>query len=459
MTQQAHFHILHFLRFFRYGFLLCLIPMLQALLHWDLQLFYTALQHDAAILVVCAVISLTLWFVSKFSLSADCIFVDVGFFLKMRQVFSTKSIAAMEISRPIYCRILGASCVTLYFKNYSSTKKFVCFLSKQSAEILAEHLMPTHSDTSVFCPTGFERVAFIMLSANIVTASIFAWMSFGRLQDVLGDDLRFFAWHQISQLELLAAHWLPTGLSVFATIIFLLLSITFLYSFFRTGGFSVCRNGGVIISRGGFITKTERRIFVSCINTCDVRITPTARLLRRYPVYVCAGSFTGGDIPLMMYKKGAEHLPEALLPNFTLPEKKLCVPKRKSPMQYLALPGLIFVLSAALCAVAYSVLPSILPVLLLPLLFGFFTLLISIEAIFKEGICYNENRTISLCYTKLFTRHSVCVFTSDISYTLTENPLSTNDGRCNVTIHLPCRLQYKVRGILQYEAKNLPFTL
>ena len=48
-------HLLDSLRFFRYGFLLCLVPMVQALFRFDMEGLLIALWQDAAILAVCLV--------------------------------------------------------------------------------------------------------------------------------------------------------------------------------------------------------------------------------------------------------------------------------------------------------------------------------------------------------------------------------------------------------------------
>lgn len=54
-------HLLDSVRLFRYGFLLCLVPMAQALLRFDVEGLLLALWQDAAILAVCLALSLALW--------------------------------------------------------------------------------------------------------------------------------------------------------------------------------------------------------------------------------------------------------------------------------------------------------------------------------------------------------------------------------------------------------------
>ena len=97
--------------------------------------------------------------------------------------------------------------------------------------------------------------------------------------------------------------------------------------------------------------------------------------------------------------------------------------------------------------------------LFVPAVLALAGLLVSLEGFFREGLRKNANRTLSVCYTRFFTRHEVCVFTPDLSYTLLENPFSVSGGRCDVRVHLPCGLRYRVRGALQYLAREIPFTL
>lgn len=456
---KRRFHLLYALRYFRYGLLLCLIPMVRALLAFRLDAFFTALRQDAVILAVVAALALALWSTTGFWLTGGTIEAESGIFYRNRYSWARASLAALEVSRPLYCRLLGASRVVLYFKNYTRPATFTLYLKKKDAAALADALMPVKSDTSVFAPAGFERLSFAVLSANVLTSCAFVYMTLHKANDFIDQDLEALAKENLSRLAQLAGLWLPAGLSALAALCFIAVSITLLYAFLHTMHFSVCRNGGVLISRGGFVTKIERRILLSAVTACEVRITPVARLLRRYPVYVSAGSFAGGDIPVLVYKKGAQQMPQTLLPNFTPPDAPLCEPARKSPVQYLWKPGVLLALFLGMSGVALASMPALLPVLAVPCLLAFFSLLVSLEGMRREGLCKNANRTLSVCYTKLFTRHEVCVLTSDLSFTLYENPFSISAGRCDVAVNLPCRRRLRVRGVLRYAAQAIPFTL
>ena len=86
-------------------------------------------------------------------------------------------------------------------------------------------------------------------------------------------------------------------------------------------------------------------------------------------------------------------------------------------------------------------------------------MIVSLEGLRREGLHKNENRTLSVVFTRFFTRHEVCVLTQDLAYTLFEHPFSVSEGRCDVTVCLPCRVRYRARGVLQYQARSIPFSL
>ena len=106
-------------------------------------------------------------------------------------------------------------------------------------------------------------------------------MGVQRLNDSLEQDLEPIALEHFTRLEVFIERLLPAGSAFLVALAFCLASLTFCYSFFHTFGFSCGRSGGVIISRGGFFTKIERRVLASRVTACRVRVTPAARLLHR----------------------------------------------------------------------------------------------------------------------------------------------------------------------------------
>ena len=158
-----------------------------------------------------------------------------------RQTYARAGVAALEVARPLYCRLMGASKVTLYFKSHLQPRTFDLYLKKQDAAALADALLPARTDVNIFAPTGFERLSLVMLSANILTSCAFAWMTLDRLDPLVGLDLQQLAEQNIGRLAGLAARLMPAGLAAAATLVFLGGAVTFLYSFLHTFGFSVCQ--------------------------------------------------------------------------------------------------------------------------------------------------------------------------------------------------------------------------
>lgn len=455
MMQPKRPHLLDSLRFFRYGLVLCLVPMIQALFHFDLEGLWLALQQDAVILAVCLVPSLVLWAAARISVTPQAVVFRQGVGFCLQQSFARASIAAVAIEQPLYCRFLGAARVRLYFRDYTVPRKLTVYLTKRDAFLLSETLMPVRRHSGLFTPAGFERLALAMLSANAVTTSIFLWMGVQRLNEYFEQDLEQLALEHFNRLEVLLEQLLPAGAAFLAALVFCLASITFCYSFFHTFGFSCGRSGGVIISRGGFFTKIERRIRACDVTACHVRVTPVARLLRRRPVYLTAGWFSGGDMPLIVYKAGQEHLVQALLPDFVFPSKPLGDTAGKSLNQFFWQPAVALGLCLGLCGVAMTVMPGLVGILVLLALLCTGCLLVSLEGFGREGIADNPNRTLALVYTRFFTRHEVCVFTPDRSFAVRQNPFSVRLGRSNVFVRLPARHAFRVRGVRKTRADAL----
>lgn len=160
---------------------------------------------------------------------------------------------------------------------------------------------------------------------------------------------------------------------------------------------------------------------------------------------------------MLVYRKGREETVTRLLPSFCPPDAPLGDAHGKSPVQYLWKPGALLALSLAVCGVALGAMPQLLPVLAVPAVLSLAALAVSLEGYWREGVCKNRNRTLSVCYTRFFTRHEVCVFTQDVACTVAENPFSVSRGRCDLTLHLPARRSCRARGVRRHTAQELPF--
>lgn len=456
---QGRFHFVYIVKFIRYGLILCLVPMVQALIRFDLESLYLALRQDAVILVVMALVSVWLWRQAGFSLTQGALTLRLGFLITRQVAIPCTQVAVLEQSRPLWLRMLGATRVTVYAARSAHFKTVQFFLPKHQAAILAETMLPVRSDAIFFEPTGAERIRFTVLSANLATTAALLWVSARETGRVLGEGieerLNHLALDNLTRIEQIAELFLPAGVAWLFTLVCVFWGVALFWSLLSTANFRVSRSGGVILAKGGHVNHTERRVLASAVTWCDVRATPSARLLRRYPVYLCAGSFDGGDIPILVYKKGQEALLEALMPQFRLCPFSPGPVADRSWGQFLWKGGTAFAFCCALVGVSVWQLPQLTPVLVIPLLLSLGLLLAALEAWFTEGVCRNANGTLSVQYTRTFTRHSLCVFTPDLAFSTFQNPFSENVARCNFVLRLPCRRRIKIRGVKRYQADRL----
>lgn len=457
--QRGRFHFVYIVKFIRNGLVLCLLPMITALLRFDLQSLYSALQKDALILIGMFLVSLLLWHRGGYELGSDCLALHFGFVSWRQQLIPFDQIAVMEQSRPLVLRMLGATRITLYAARTARFKSVRFYLPKKQAAYMAETIMPVESDAVFFNPSGAESLRFIMLSANVAASAALLFVSARQTGELLGQNveqqLNHLAMDNLSRLEKMVELFLPTGLAWLFTLGFILWGLAIFWSLLSTGGFKVSRSGGVILARGGHVNHTERRVLASAISYCDVRQTPFARLLRRFPVFLCAGSFQGGDVPFLVYKKGEEQLLQALLPAFRLEDLDIGpVADRTWPL-FLWKGGTAFAFCATLMSVSVWQLPQVTPFFLLPLLGSIGLLIFGLEARMCEGIATQPGGSLRICYTKGLTRHDLCVLTRDISYTTFQTPFSETIARCNLYLHLPCRRYIRIRGIKVWQARQL----
>ncbi len=434
--------------------------MVQALLQFDLNALFNALIQDVFILLFFIFIAIVLWSQTSFNLDGDTLYIKSGVFLRHTRAYTKQSISVLDIKRPLHYRVFGASNITIYFNNHALPKKVSFVLPKKTAENVSSTLMPLNSENSVFEPLGFERFVLILLSANILTTALLLWYTLQTISDFSGKDMievTQLAGENFLRFEQILEQFLPTGIAFLTALIFAVASISFLNSFFTTGGLRVCRSGGIILCECGIFHKTQRRISTKYITSCDVRITPTARILKRYAVYVTAGSFKSNDFPVMIIKKTQPHCVQTLLPDYSVPTASLCDIKKKSLIQYLYKPVFFTAICLFILYVAYEVMPKTVPVFTLAIFMCLLLLLQSIEGFFKEGVCKNENRTISLHYSKFFTLHKVCIFSKGAMYTLFQTPFGARKKYVKFYCKLPSGKTYKARGVPLYKVGRIKF--
>ena len=101
---KGHFHIVYILKIIRYGLILCLVPMIQALLNFDLESLYRALRQDAAILIAMAALGAVLWRRVGFALTDKALVLDMGILVRRRASFVRRAAffrACLDRSTPM----------------------------------------------------------------------------------------------------------------------------------------------------------------------------------------------------------------------------------------------------------------------------------------------------------------------------------------------------------------------
>lgn len=457
--ETRRFHVFYALRFFRYGILLGLVPILHAVTALQWQAVVQAVYSDALILLVFGLFSVALWRTTGICFTENEMTAHWGILWKRTHYVRVADVCALEVRQSLRYRLFGAARVTLYFENMQAPNQLVLYLSIHDARNMAQTLMPVYRESSVYAPSGIEKLNFVVLSANVITSCVFISMTLSQLDDLFAQDFKQLAAQNLSRLSAVLSHWLPASISGLAALFFLIITVTVLYSFVHAFGFSVCRNGGILLMRGGLITRIERRIRAAQVTCCEMRVTLVARMLRHAPVYVRAGSLNGRDIPLMVCPLQTPQTIGMLLEGFSQASMPLCSPRQKSPVQYLWKSGVCAALFLAMLAVSVVSVPSLLAVPATGVFFSLAALLLAIEGIFREGICQNENRTLSLCYTRFLTRHEVCILTHSFALSTWQTPFAFRDGRCDVAVRLAGGARFYVRGLQASDADSLRFPI
>ena len=464
MTRAKHFHFVYSLKLLQKGLIFCLIPLARALLNFDLASLYTALQQELALVLFLALASWLVWQRGGWQLTEQGLELRSGVLVRRIRTLTPGQIAVVELNRTVPLRLFGATRVTVYLAKGSSLPKASFYLHKDEAEQLAEQLMPATGAQSFFRPAGAQKLGLVMLSANLATTAALAWITVQQTRITVGEVLPgdWQAWsdatlHNLSQIERLVELVLPTGIAWLFTALLVLSCLSFVVSCLRTARYSVARRGGVLLSRGGLLTLSQRRIRASAVTVCDVRTTLAARLLRRYPVFLAAGSYNGGDIPILVYRHGQEKLLEQLMPEFRIPRPgdRSTDTRGRSIPAFLAFPGSLLLAAWVLFCVSDWQLPQLSPFLLVLVLVLLVLVLVNAQAYRIEDAWRGKSGVLTVRYARGFTLHSVCVFTPDVSFGTYQTPFSEARGRCTLRLRMPFHRLVRVRSIQMARVRSL----
>ena len=443
MTGRRRYHPFFALRFMRRTLLLYLVPLVQVLFERDWAALSTALAQDAALFCLLAGISFVMLRASGWEMDAQGVLrLRWDLVVSFEQTIQGSQLAAVQIERPFLYRVAGASRVTLYPALLPKGRAVTLCLTRGDARRLADRLMPAPAE-AYYHPAGGQRLAFVLLGANSLSTLFLIWLSV-RQGDSAAEQM---AWQQLGQAAAWAARWLPAGLAWALTLWTFLLGVSLLRSFSHTVRYEVWRGGGVLASRGGLLRHVERRFRLDRLTCAEVRLSPVARLLRCYPVYLTAGCYSGDD-PLFVYRAGQEELVRRLLPGFALPPRR---PLRLADVQgrsliFLAPAGGCLAFCVLLLLVASWALPAALPLLALPAAVCAVWLAFEAEGLFREGAWPVGGRLTFLRQRRL-SLHCVCVFAPVTALRIRQSPWAVLRGRAHLTFAYPGRLHETVRSI------------
>ena len=443
-TEEKHFHPFAALRFLRKTLAVYLIPLVNVLFERNWTALHTALRQDALLFLLLCAVSWGILHVSSWSLD------DTGAFhlhwrlgIRLDRALRGEMLAALTIDRPLLYRMAGASRLTLYPVGAAQKHTLSVCLPKADAEAVADQLMPLVKP-ALHRPAGGERAALGFLGANGLSTLALFVLAVRQTRDVPDWNPAVFAQIQVSFLARFAARWLPAGAAWLLAAAGFLLGASLMRSFAQTVHYTVWHTADQIGSRGGWLGHFQCRVRTGEISFADVRISPAARLMKRWPVFVTAGGCSP-ELPLFVYRSGEEALFRELLPEFRMPPDTRHDLTHRSAV-FFAPAGIPFGLCLLLVLASRSVLPALTGTLLIPTAVFAVFLAGGLMGWLKEGIWLREGR-FTLRRQKGVYLHCICVFHPDVCLRTFQSPWAARYQRMTLTLALPGQVRLKVRSI------------
>ena len=441
---ERRLHPFTVLRFLRKTLVVYLLPLVQVLFERNWTALHTALRQDALLFLLLCAVSWGILRVSSWSMD------DTGVFhlhwrlgIRLDRALRGEMLAALTIDRPLLYRMAGASRLTLYPVGAAQKHTLSVCLPKADAEAVADQLMPLVKPV-LHRPAGGERAALGFLGANGLSTLALFVLAVRQTRDVPDWNPAVFAQIQVSFLARFAARWLPAGAAWLLAAAGFLLGASLMRSFAQTVHYTVWHTADQIGSRGGWLSRFEFRVRSSEISYADVRVSPIARLMKRWPVFVVAGSCRP-ELPLFVYRSGQEELFRELLPEFRMPPDTRHDLTHRSAV-FFAPAGIPFGLCLLLVLVSRSVLPALTGTLLIPTAVFAVFLAGGLMGWLKEGIWLREGR-FTLRRQKGVYLHCICVFHPDVCLRTFQSPWAARYQRMTLTLALPGQVRLKVRSI------------
>ena len=441
MNREKHFHPLAALHLLRKTLLVYLLPLVQVLFDRNWDALRAALRQDLVLLFFISAVCWAVYYGGRWQVDAEgTVHVSWRLGVRLDRALRAEGLAALMLEQPPLYRLTGACRVVLY--PVGQTKTITLYLTRQQAEELADVLLPV-TDPLWHAPKGGEKLAFTVLGANGLSTLILWWLAIHQTQSY-APDAQTAALAQLGQLAAFAARWLPLGTAWLLVLAGTLFCISLVRSALQAVHYTVWRTDTQLGSRGGWLSRFEFRVRSSEISYADVRVSPIARLMKRWPVFVVAGSCRP-ELPLFVYRSGQEELFRELLPEFRMPPDTRHDLTHRSAV-FFAPAGIPFGLCLLLVLVSRSVLPALTGTLLIPTAVFAVFLAGGLMGWLKEGIWLREGR-FTLRRQKGVYLHCICVFHPDVCLRTFQSPWAARYQRMTLTLALPGQVRLKVRSI------------
>ena len=441
MSREKRFHPLAALHLLRKTLLVYLLPLVQVLFDRNWDALRAALRQELVLLFFISAVCWAVYYGGRWQVDAEgTVHVSWRLGVRLDRALRAEGLAALILEQPLLYRLTGACRVVLY--PVGQTKTITLYLTRQQAEALADVLLPV-TDPLWHAPKGGEKLAFAVLGANGLSTLFLWWLAIHQTQSY-APDAQTAALAQLGQLAAFAARWLPLGTAWLLVLAGTLFCISLVRSALQAVHYTVWRTDTQLGSRGGWLSRFEFRVRSSEISYADVRVSPIARLMKRWPVFVVAGSCRP-ELPLFVYRSGQEELFRELLPEFRMPPDTRHDLTHRSAV-FFAPAGIPFGLCLLLVLVSRSVLPALTGTLLIPTAVFAVFLAGGLMGWLKEGIWLREGR-FTLRRQKGVYLHCICVFHPDVCLRTFQSPWAARYQRMTLTLALPGQVRLKVRSI------------
>lgn len=466
-----HCHPLAAVQTFRSYLVLALLPLLNALIQWDLGALHDALVQNAVLLTVLAVLSVLQTLASGWILTPEGVLVlHKGLLVHQCTRLHGRALAALRLEQPPHCRLLGAARLTLYCADAAQFKPITLYLHRRDAQMLADALLPEPAPENrvSYRPAGSEWLRFVLLSANAAATGSLAALALRQSSEAerYAEQL---ALEQVGAVARFAARWLPAGLAWLLAAAGLLLCGSLARSLLRMGGYCAASDGKTLWAGGGLLTVWQTRVRTASLRWTDVRRTPSGRLLRCWPVYVAAGS-CDSELPLAVLRPGDTGsllALQTLLPGFELPPAADAhhLAHGRSTAAFFGVSGGLFGSLLTLTLLARQFLPAAAPLLALLTAVALTLVLISEEGRRTEGgwpgaAPQDKSRRTDTCIltarrVQCFTLHSYCIYARPMQCRLRQSPWAVRAHRADLTLYLPSRVRLRLRSLPLEDAEIL----